>query len=202
MPGIGGQDMQHMLDLLWACRSYSFWVSPSGQAAWTRTSKDIPSSINGLPLDQAHLADSRGFSWWPTPFFVATKIWCVICWRVHGAHMSKHQWSMMGELCAEKEPTRSSRSSTEGQQKNLRRFLIIAYSDVMWWILLAVEDPIFSTSLIEDYHWHVSGKNLASCQPAEGSRRNFWRKGGCFSVKGVKQLEVVVSWLDQRSATR
>lgn len=58
MPGIGGQDMHHMLDLLWACRSYSFWVSPSGQAAWTRTSKDIPSSINGLPLDQAHLADS------------------------------------------------------------------------------------------------------------------------------------------------
>lgn len=74
MPGIGGQDMHHMLDLLWACRSYSFWVSPSGQAAWTRTSKDIPSSINGLPLDQAHLADSCRFYWWPTPFFVARKI--------------------------------------------------------------------------------------------------------------------------------
>ena len=102
MPGIEGQDMQHMLDLLWACRSYSFWVSPSGQAAWTRTSKDIPSSINGLPLDQAHLADSCRFSWWPTPFFRCQKKyhWKEVFFFGGGVHGAHEQAWMMGELCA------------------------------------------------------------------------------------------------------
>lgn len=57
------------------------------------------------------------------------------------------------------------------------------YGDFMWWILLAVEDLFFCTSLIEDglmdtqaRTWQVANQLRAPL--------NFWL-GGCFSVKGL-----------------